>query len=138
MNRTPGGRPEAPLEHATNRRQVAAAAPPPRTAAEILGFLTPDLRATLAGLYRAPEAVATATVQLLPFGSRAALVTLEPPLAREGQLVDEHGRHNLVLTRFCYEVMFAAAASEEERILTPDWDRRAAQAAATIHGRARH
>jgi hypothetical protein len=107
-----------------------------RTATEILPFLPPDLHLTLASLHGAPESVATATVQLLPFGSRAVLETLDPPLARPGRPLEGQGGHSLVLTRFCYEVMAVAADAEEDAVVVPDWDQRAVRAAATVHNRA--
>jgi len=80
-------------------------------AIEALEYLTPDLCATLASLHEAPPAVAEATVQLLPFGSRAALETLTPPLAVEGEPIGEGGHRSLKLTPFAYDVMAAAAAA---------------------------
>jgi hypothetical protein len=126
------------VDDSGERRDSGRTGSRPRTATEILRFLPPDLRVTLASLHGAPESVATATVQLLPFGSRAALETLDPPLARQGRVVNEHGRRNLVLTRFCYEVMAAAANAEQEAAVEPDWDQRAARAAATIRSRTHH
>src|ERR1700733_13180112 len=56
-------------------REVAEQGPR-RSASEVLEFLHPDLSATLASLHEAPKSVAEATAQLLPFGSRAALESL--------------------------------------------------------------
>jgi len=50
-------------------------------------------------------------VQLLPFGSRTALETLNPALAIAGRTVDEEGHRPLTLTPFAYEVIAAAAAA---------------------------
>lgn len=103
---------------------------------DALRFLTPRLRATLAGLHGAPESVAEATVQLLPFGSRAALEALNPPLAVCGRPIDEFGRRSLSLTPFAYEVMAAAAAAESaDPPGSPDWDRRFEAAARAIRGK---
>lgn len=109
-----------------------------RTAAEVLQFLTPDLRATLASLHGAPRSVAEATMQLLPFGSRAALETVDPPIASAlGRIVGEEGHRPLTLTPFAYEVMAAAAAAANA---DPDgvdeWARRAGQAAQLARARA--
>jgi len=102
-----------------------------RSASQVLAFLHPDLRATLASLHGAPRSVAAATVQLLPFGSRAALETVVPPIAvASGPQVGEDGRRPLTLTPFAYEVIAAAAAAAEA---DPDgvdeWTRRAERAA---------
>jgi hypothetical protein len=75
---------------------------PARSAADVLEFLHPDLRTTLASLHGAPKSVAEATVQLLPFGSRAALETLTPPLAHAGECIDDEGHRALTLTPFAY------------------------------------
>lgn len=107
------------------------------SATDALAFLHPDLSATLAGLHGAPRSVAEATVQLLPFGSRAALETLNPPLATAGRAVDEEGRRPLTLTPFAYEVMAAAAAAAEADPDAVDgWTRRAEAAARTARERA--
>jgi len=60
-----------------------------RSATDVLAYLHPDLCATFASLHGAPRSVAEATVQLLPFGSRAALETLDPPLAIAGECIDD-------------------------------------------------
>lgn len=90
-----------------------------------LAFLTPRLQATLASLHEAPESVAEAAVQLLPFGSRAALEAMDPPLAVAGRDRGD-GWRPLSLTPFAYEVMAAAAAAEsaDREDETPDWDER--------------
>ena len=77
-----------------------------RTAADVLPFLHEDLSATLASLHGAPASIAQATIQLLPFGSRAALETLG--LATLGHAVDTDGHRTLTLTSFAYEVMAEA------------------------------
>lgn len=104
-------------------------------AVQALDFLHPDLRACLASLHGAPVPVAEATVQLLPFGSRAALETLEPPLAVAGRPVDDEGHRDLKLTPFAYEVMAAAAAQAEAKPeVIDDWTARAQRATQTVVG----
>jgi hypothetical protein len=102
---------------------------PRRSAREVLEFLHPDLCATLAGLHEAPQSVAEATVQLLPFGSRAALESLNPPLAIVGDPNDEEGHRALKLTPFAYEVMAAAAtAADADPDAVSEWSKRAERA----------
>lgn len=106
-----------------------------RSAAQVLPYLNPDLRATLASLHGAPVSVAEATIQLLPFGSRAALETLDPPLAVSGRAVDEEGHHCLNLTPFAYEVMAEAAAqADADPQVVSEWTVRAQRAAQAITG----
>jgi hypothetical protein len=103
-----------------------------RSPTDVLAFLHPDLCATLASLHGAPRSVAEATVQLLPFGSRAALETLNPPLAIAGECLDDEGHRALTLTPFAYEVMAAAAAAAEaEPQAVDEWSERARLAART-------
>lgn len=103
---------------------------PKRSATDVLAFLHPDLCAALASLHGAPRSVAEATVQLLPFGSRAALETIEPPLAIAGECIDDEGHRALTLTPFGYEVMAAAAAAAEAAPEAVDaWSQRARLAA---------
>ncbi len=76
---------------------------------ELLRALNPRLRRVLAGLYGAPHSIAEATVQLLPFGSRAALEA-------EGLAVlekDEDDQEFLRLTPRAYAAMEAAAAAAD-------------------------
>ena len=122
----------------SSRRQAPDGCPL-RTATEVLEYLNPDLLATLASLHQAPRSVAEATVQLLPFGSRAALETLNPPLAVAGNPIDEDGHYALRLTPFAYEVMAAAAAAEESNPRAIDaWTERAARAAQLAAEQASH
>jgi hypothetical protein len=101
-----------------------------RSATDVLAYLHPDLCATLASLHGAPRSVAEATVQLLPFGSRAALETLNPPLAIAGECIDDEGHRHLALTPFAYEVMAAAAATAEaDPQAVDEWSERARLAA---------
>jgi hypothetical protein len=105
---------------------------PERSVTDVLVFLHPDLCGTLAGLHGAPRSVAEATVQLLPFGSRAALETLNPPLAIAGEHLDDEGHRALTLTPFAYEVMAAAAAAAEaDPQAVDEWSERARLAART-------
>lgn len=73
-------------------------------------WLTPSLIETLRGLRCAPTAVANATIQLLDFGSRAALRKLAltaPPagVSDEGRTDEQKRRDPVVLTPLAYEVM---------------------------------
>jgi hypothetical protein len=112
------------------QRSDGSAPGPTRSATDVLEFLHPDLCATLASLHGAPKSVAEATVQLLPFGSRAALETLTPPLANAGECIDDEGHRALTLTPFAYEVMAAAAAAAVANPQAVDeWSERARQAA---------
>ena len=112
------------------RRRDVANAGPKRSATGVLEFLHPDLCATLASLHGAPKSVAEATRQLLPFGSRAALETLNPPLAIAGECLDDEGHRALTLTPFAYEVMAAAAAAAEaDPQAVDEWSARARLAA---------
>jgi hypothetical protein len=87
-------------------------------------WLTPDLLTTLGSLHEAPPAVATAAVQLLPFGSRAALEELG--LARPG----DTGTGPVVLTPLAYEVMAVAAErAQTEPDDADEWTRAARRAA---------
>src|SRR5690349_9257250 len=107
-----------------------------RSAEGVLDFLHADLRTTLASLYGAPKSVAEATVQLLPFGSRAALETLNPPLAVYGEPIDDEGHRALMLTPFAYEVMAAAAAAaESDPEAVENWGERAKVAARAVRAR---
>lgn len=97
-----------------------------RTAEEVLNFLPPDLIEVLAGLYGTSRAQADATIQLLPFGSRAALECMDPPLAMPGPAVEGSEYRTLELTDFGFEVI------AEARFMTPnrphvvtDWTSRA-------------
>jgi hypothetical protein len=113
-------------------REVAAQGPK-RSATEVLEFLHPELCATLASLHGAPRSVAEATVQLLPFGSRAALETLNPPLAIAGEPIDDEGHRALALMPFAYDVMAAAAAvAESDPQTVHEWSERAQRAASAV------
>jgi hypothetical protein len=109
-----------------------------RPAGEVLRYLTPDLRETLANLHGAPRSVAEATVQLLPFGSRAALEAVEPPLAVAGGDPGGGERHRpLTLTPFAYEVIAAAAAAADaDPAGVDEWTLRAERAAQRARDRA--
>jgi hypothetical protein len=95
-------------------------------AADVLTWLIPDLKTTLASLDGAPAPVATSVVQLLPFALRAVLVErglARPPATGAPCAVAE-------LTPLAYHVMRAAAieASADPTAVT-DWLRRAEEAA---------
>lgn len=97
--------------------------------AEVIDYLTPDLQGTLAGLHDAPPAVATAVVQLLPFGSRAALGELG--LAVTCSPDSEATHRSVALTPLAYQVMAELSA---RAVADPggveDWTRQAQLAAA--------
>jgi hypothetical protein len=78
---------------------------------QVLLLLPPDTTATLAALREAPDSVAQAAVQLLPFGSRSALEDLG--VVSRGRVVDDKGHTSLELTTFGYEVIGAAARRED-------------------------
>jgi hypothetical protein len=81
---------------------------------DVLRFLTPDLVDFLADLHEAPASLAQATVQLLPFGSRSALVATGLAMTSgTSDDVSEHGR--LQLTPLCFAVMAEAAAGRERQ-----------------------
>lgn len=96
----------------------------------VLAFLGRDLVAILAGLDGAPPNVCQSTLQLLPFGSRAALEATG--LATAGPEVDGTGRRVLVLTPLAFRVMAVAAAAEREpgvgEDVADEWDARASAA----------
>jgi hypothetical protein len=122
---------EGPMFSAVRPQQGDNVAPGvKRSATDVLKFLHPDLCATLASLHGAPRSVAEATVQLLPFGSRAALETLQPALAIAGACIDDEGHRALTLTPFAYEVMAAAAAAAAaDPQAVDEWSERARLAA---------
>ena len=97
--------------------------------AEVIDYLTPDLQATLAGLHDAPPAVATAVVQLLPFGSRAALGELGLVVTCGSDA--DSTRRSMTLTPLGYQVMAELAA---RAVADPggvdEWTRKAQLAAA--------
>jgi hypothetical protein len=91
-------------------------------------WLTPDLVLTLGSLHEAPPAVADAVVQLLPFGSRAALEELG--LALPGTDGADRGRRPVTLAPLAYEVMAVASARIEPGPAEADeWTRLAQRAA---------
>jgi hypothetical protein len=99
---------------------------------EILTNYSPRLISILASLVGAPKPICQATIQLLPFGSRAALEATG--VAQTGPEVDQAGHRGLVLTPLAFEVIEAAAAMLDRP--TPaastdvDWDARANRALA--------
>jgi len=97
--------------------------------AEIIDYLTPDLQITLAGLHDAPPAVATAVVQLLPFGSRAALGELG--LAVTCGPESDATRRSVALTPLACRVMAELAArAVADQSGVDEWTRQAQLAAA--------
>jgi len=101
--------------------------------AEVIDYLTPDLQATLAGLHDAPPAVATAVVQLLPFGSRAALGELG--LAVTCGPESDATRRSVTLTPLGCQVMAELAArAVADPVGVDEWTRQAQLAAARRGG----
>lgn len=98
-----------------------------RSATDVLSYLPPDLIEVLASLCGTSRAQANATIQLLPFGSRAALESMDPPLANAGPEIDDsEGQRTLELTEFGFEVMAEAQAVVGVRIHDDvDWSNRA-------------
>lgn len=89
-----------------------------RAAEEALRFLTPDLTDFLGDLSGASVSIATAAVQLLPFGSRAALVATGLATSagadhrtdrRADRRAGVDGCGELALTPLAFTVMAAAA-----------------------------
>jgi hypothetical protein len=97
-----------------------------RSAVEVLNFLPPDLIEVLAGLCGTSRAQANATIQLLPFGSRAALESMDPPLAEPGPAVEGSEYRTLELTDFGFEVIAEARSVSPNRPrVATDWTSRA-------------
>jgi hypothetical protein len=95
------------------------------TAAEAVEFLTPDLVDFLADLHGSPLSLAQAAIQLLPFGSRSALVTTGLVTADDGG--DGAGTDvALLLTPLGVEVIAWAGTADDNRQI----DQLAARAAA--------
>ena len=92
----------------------------------VLEFLSPRLINILAGLQGAPNSVTQATVQLLPFGSRAALESTG--VAERCEDVDGRGHHILRLTPLGFEVIEEAASFLEGSSDVDDLEVRAARA----------
>lgn len=93
---------------------------------EITRSLTPDLAASLADLHGAPRPLAQAMVQLLPFGSRAALEVLGLAVWRDAA-DDEAGERRLELTAAAFDVMaeLTAAGADRDEIVALARDARA-------------
>jgi hypothetical protein len=83
------------------------------SASEAARFLTPDLRVFLADLDGAPPSIAQAAVQLLPFGSRSALLAIGLVTA-DGSGNGPSGETGLQLTDLAFEVIAAVAAPAEQ------------------------
>ncbi|WIM98597.1 hypothetical protein ACTOB_002201 [Actinoplanes oblitus] len=99
----------------------------PMTAAEALEFLTPDLQEFLVDLHGSPESIAQAAVQLLPFGSRAALQATGLVTA-DGARCGTDTDTSLRLTELAFEAMAVAA----DRAETEELDELTARAAAIM------
>lgn len=98
-----------------------------KSPSDVLEYLSPQLVRILGGLDGAPESVAQATVQLLPFGSRAALEALG--LAVAGDEIDDTTHRYLKLTPLAFLVMAEAAHRlDAPDALDEDLDQRAARA----------
>jgi hypothetical protein len=98
-----------------------------QAAIDVIPYLIPDLRATLASLAGAPRAVAQATAQLLPLGSRMALEALGLAVWNEGP--DQYGVNGLTLTDLAFNVAEELAAeAEDDSAGFTDWTERARQA----------
>jgi len=101
---------------------------------DLLAGLNDRLIRVLAGLHGSPSAVAEATVQLLPFGSRAGLEAAELAILER----DENGQEFLRLTPAAYEAMAQAAARADgtaEAVV--EWERRLERAHRANISRAR-
>ena len=83
------------------------------SAAEVLEYLPADLIAILASLHGAPKSLAQATIQLLPFGSRAALEEMQPALASADGPASSDGFRRLTLTDFAFAVIAEASAAQD-------------------------
>jgi len=96
---------------------------------ETLDFLPPPLVGVLAGLQGSPESVTQAAIQLLPFGSRAALESTG--MVVTGEDIDGRGHYVLRLTPLGLAVIDEAADSLDALAEDADLDIRAAQALAS-------
>lgn len=75
-----------------------------------LAWLPPDARALLASLHNTPPSIAEAVLQLVPFGSRAALLD-------QGVTEVDEGTHAVSITPFGYLVMREAASDATKKDL---------------------
>lgn len=82
------------------------------TAAEAKQYLTPGLLQFLADMDGAPMSIVQAAVQVLPFGSRSALLATGLATA-DGSGAGPAGETGLRLTPLAFEVMAEAAAPAE-------------------------
>ena len=84
-----------------------------RVAADVIRFLTPALVDFLVDLRGAPASIAQAAIQLLPFGSRSALLATGLATCPDrGEEASGAGR--LQLTPLAYEVMAEAAGRADQ------------------------
>lgn len=110
-------RPAMPAQGMSQANAEAVVPPSP----DLLRGLNPRLRRVLAGLYGAPHSIAEATIQLLPFGSRAALEAEELAVLEK----DEGGQEFLRLTPRAYAAMEAAAAAADGTTeAVAEWEQR--------------
>lgn len=97
------------------------------TAAEVVEYLTPDLRGFLGDLFGSPESIVQAAVQLLPFGSRSALQAT-------GMVVPDRGSEpGIRLTTLGFEVIALAGTTGRGGDLDALVDRAAAIVQARRH-----
>lgn len=88
---------------------------------DALNWLTPDAITTLGNLHGAPRAVIESVIQLLPFGSRAALEEQEIVISSD-RPVKGSSHRTLFLTDYGYAVIAEAAKCNEARPETvTDW-----------------
>jgi hypothetical protein len=85
----------------------------------LVDCLTPDVVTSLVNLHHVPDDVTNAVVQLLPIGTRFALIGAE--LAEPADIVA--GRQKIRLTPLAYEVMEYLATHEDPDSNFEDWTR---------------
>lgn len=98
-----------------------------KCAAAAVEYLTPELLEFLADLHGSPASLAQAAVQLLPFGSRSALLATGV-VTSSGGGSGRAGEEGLRLTPLGFEVIALAGAADESRQL----DELVAKAAAIV------
>jgi hypothetical protein len=111
-------------------KRVNTDPPGVNSAVEAVEYLTPDLLEFLADLHGCPAYVAQAAVQLLPFGSRSALLAtgLVTPEGSDDTPAEKQG---LRLTARGLEVIALVGAADESQKL----DELVAKAAAIVAAR---
>jgi hypothetical protein len=88
-----------------------------KCAAAAVEYLTPELLEFLADLHGSPDSLAQAAVQLLPFGSRSALLATGVVSSSGGGGSGRAGEEGLRLTPLGFEVIALAGAADESRQL---------------------